>query len=464
MKTLRMWLPYSLPVIFAVAYRSLVYTHPGFGYSLQDELLRAPAAASLDLLGRVLSGLWAAAGAAWLQAFQFPVFEVNGVRTTVLYIVVVAAAGAIAWLLKRSNEAAGDGSRAEARWLLGSGALLLILGGAAFWATNIPVTLSFPANRATLSFMLGACFFLMGLIDLLPAQVRVPAAILLVALSAGRQFLWSVDYMREWDTQKSLFWQMTWRAPGLQPGTMVLLNEGALHFNADNSLSTALNSIYAPDLDYSGSVPYLLFYPTNRLDGSLPFLEPGHAILYNYWAGRFTGSTSQVVSFFYMPPGCLRLLDPVIDRENHFIPDRYLLREGAALSSAEWIETTTSSRMPAIYGPEPAHGWCWYFEKADLARQEGDWQQAAALGDQAFASGDHPNDPSERFVFIESYAHTGDWERAVEVSLESHRVSPKYVDPMLCKLWDRIALQTEGGAERIQAVEKIRTKLACRGE
>jgi CPA2 family monovalent cation:H+ antiporter-2 len=32
---------------------------------------------------------------------------------------------------------------------------------------------------------------------------------------------------------------------------------------------------------------------------------------------------------------------------------------------------TATAVMPAIYDPEPAHGWCFYFEKADLARQFG---------------------------------------------------------------------------------------------
>ncbi|HEY6074200.1 MAG TPA: hypothetical protein VIV15_12630, partial [Anaerolineales bacterium] len=154
----------------------------------------------------------------------------------------------------------------------------------------------------------------------------------------------------------------------------------------------------------------------------------------------------------------------VIDVNNHFIPDRYLMREGAALSSTEWIEAETNSRMPAVYGPEPAYGWCYYFEKADLARQQGDWTQVASLGDHAFSLGDHPNDPSERFVFIEGYAHTGDWKKAVNYSLDSHRVSPKYVDPMLCLLWHRIESQTTDSPAKAEALAEIKTKVACSGE
>ena len=148
--------------------------------------------------------------------------------------------------------------------------------------------------------------------------------------------------------------------------------------------------------------------PTNRLDGALSALKPGLDVNYDYLAGKFVGSTSQVASFYFLPPACLRLLDPLIDGNNHFIPDQYMMREGAALSSSEWILPKGTATMPSIYGPQPKHGWCYYFEKADLARQMGDWKQVAKLGDVAFALNDYPNDPSERFVFIEHRKHPDD--------------------------------------------------------
>jgi len=29
------------------------------------------------------------------------------------------------------------------------------------------------------------------------------------------------------------------------------------------------------------------------------------------------------------------------------------------------------------------HGWCYYYQKANLARQQGDWEQVIALGREA---------------------------------------------------------------------------------
>jgi hypothetical protein len=271
---------------------------------------------------------------------------------------------------------------------------------------------------------------------------------LLIGLAAGRQFLWSTDYLRDWQAQKNLFWQMTWRAPGLKPKTLILMNE-ELSFYADNSISAPLNWIYAP-ANRSDQIDYVLFYPTNRLDHSLPALKKEIPIQYDYIAGQFNGNTSQVLAFYYDPPACLRLLDPDIDVNNRFLSDDSHMREAAALSNSEQIVETQTAVMPAIYDPEPPHAqaWCYYFEKADLARQFSEWEEVAKLGDAALKLSDHPNNPVERFVFIEGYAHTGDWDRALKLSNESYKVSKEYVRPLLCQLWKRIELETTDSSDR----------------
>lgn len=349
----------------------------------------------------------------------------------------------------------------------------MLLGGGPYWLATLDVSLSFPASRFTLSFMLGVSLFLAGLVELLPPRIRSIAAILLVALAAGRQVLVGDAFRRDWEAQKNLFWQMSWRAPALQPHTLVLMNE-ELSFYADNSIGGALNWIYSSN-DPANGIEFALFYPTNRLGKSLTALEPGLPVTYDYIAAEFHGNTSDALAFYYDPPACLRLLDPDLDLENRFILDESLMREASALSKPDRILREPSASMPRIYHPEPEHGWCYYFEKAELARQFGDWQEVVKLGNQAFKLDDSPNNPVERFVFIEGYAHAGDWERAVELSKVSYRVSKEYVGPLLCKLWKRIeaetvfsverdALSGEAVSKRGEALSQIQNLASCPAE
>jgi hypothetical protein len=160
----------------------------------------------------------------------------------------------------------------------------------------------------------------------------------------------------------------------------------------------------------------------------------------------------------------LRLLDPVLDVDNRFLSDDSLMREASALSNADRVLAAQSAVMPEIYGPEPNQGWCYYFEKAELARQFGHWEEVVRLGDTAFKLNDYPNNPVERFVFIEGYAHVGKWVRAVELSKVSYQVSKSYVGPLLCQLWERIETETTGGVERSEALSEVKNMFSCTSE
>jgi hypothetical protein len=78
------------------------------------------------------------------------------------------------------------------------------------------------------------------------------------------------------------------------------------------------------------------------------------------------------------------------------------------------------------------------------------------ISELAFALNDTPNDPVERFVFIEAYAHTGDWKKAVELSTTSYKISRSFVGPLLCKLWDRIERETEITPEQVSTLGEVR--------
>jgi hypothetical protein len=252
---------------------------------------------------------------------------------------------------------------------------------------------------------------------------------------------------------------MYWRAPALQPDTLVLMNENLVYY-ADNSISAGLNWTYDANAS-ADDINFVLMYPSNRLGGSLTSLQPNTPIRYSYIAGDFNGNTSDALVFYYDPPYCLRLLDPDLDSDNRFILEDSLMREAAALSNPERIWREPSASMPAFYGAEPSRGWCYYFQKAELARQFGEWDEVNRLAGEAFKLDEHFNNPVELFVFIEGHAHTGDWDQAIRLSREARQVSKSYVDPLLCKLWKRIEAETASSEERTDSLNEIFELTGC---
>src|SRR6266508_440936 len=462
--TLKLWAPYLILFVLAVLSRLFIFNNQIYGFGLMSQLKSAPLATLLLLIQSAFTSLWTVTIAAWIQLFMAINPSVHGVRTIILYVAVTLLIFAVAIFFLWKGNAERE-SKQESFYAIGLGLFLLPFAGAPFWSTGLTISLAHPASRFTLPFMFAVCLIVVGLIDLINLpQVRYGLLALLIALAAGRQFLWSTDYLRDWQAQKNLFWQMTWRAPGLKPNTLVLMNE-ELSLYADNSISAPLNWIYAAE-NHSDQIDYVLFYPTNRLDDSLPSLQKDIPIQYDYIAGRFNGNTSQVVAFYYDPPACLRLLEPDLDVNNRFILDESHMREASALSNPDQILASSTAVMPKIYHPEPVHAqaWCYYFEKADLARELGEWKEVVRLGDIAFKLEDHPNNPVERFVFIEGYAHVGDWDRALKLSKESYKVSKDYVGPLLCQLWARIETETTGSLpeERTEVLSEVKSMFACK--
>ena len=78
---------------------------------------------------------------------------------------------------------------------------------------------------------------------------------------------------------------------------------------------------------------------------------------------------------------------------------------------------------------------------------------------QAFTQGDYPNDPTERLVFIEGYARTGQWDKARQQTQESAAITP-LLQPVLCRLWERIGQDAASSIPTgLQA--DIRQELEC---
>ncbi len=468
-KTFKLWIPYLIVFILAVLSRLFIFNNQVYGIGLGDSLKSAPLETIINLAQNIRLTLTLVLRDAWMQVTQLPNVSsaesiLNSYTIVVALAVLVLVAGFLfAWRNQVLDAVQLRQSKniPDSLWMIGLGIFALLLSGWPFWLVGFVPSLAWPASRFTLPFMFGVSLLFAGVINLIPwERIRIVLLVSLVALAVGKQFLTANEYAQDWQTQKDLFWQLTWRAPSLQPDTAIIMNEGALKFYADNSLSPVVNWIYAPE-KRGEDIDYVLLYPTTRLKSdALPKLEPDLPIFTEYLAGQFHGNTSQVLAIYFMPPGCMRILDPEVDRVNRSIPEQILMRFAARLTNYEMIVNESMPQMPKPYFPEPAHGWCYYFQKADLARQFKQWDEVASLGDAAFAEGLRPADPSERFVFIEGYAHVGDWSRAVELSAESFSESELMSAP-LCRLWERVEAETASSVERSVALSELRMLLGC---
>jgi hypothetical protein len=172
-------------------------------------------------------------------------------------------------------------------------------------------------------------------------------------------------------------------------------------------------------------------------------LEPGIDINYPYRTVDFHGSTSNVIVIYMPKNGCLRVLDPARGDEVIYAKLPQALTKAIPLSHPARIVTETDTPAAPPFIAEPAHAWCYYFAKAELARQNGNFEQVVSLGNEAISSGFKPEDQNEWLIFIEAYALTGDLKTAEELSIAVLAEDAR-MRRGLCTVWKQV--QAKGAA------------------
>lgn len=459
----RLYQPYFAIFLAVTFWRSFFFTNQNASYSYGTlQALRENLFLGVwNLLLNMLSAFWESVPHAWL--FPFEAVDVNtlGLYSTIGAFAVAVVGSLFAGLSLRQMEACPR-DKSYSRTFLILGLAAWILGGGAFWLVGEKTLpqLHFPADRFTMSFMLGSSLIAAALIGYLDRAPKIQLILLatLIGFSAGKHFQTNSLYRHDWETQRAFFWQMSWRIPAMQPGTALLFNDLPVTLFSDNSLSGPLNWIYSPP----GKMDHILYFASVRTQEGRALgidLQPGLAFEQNYLATTFSGNTSKMLVINFAPPGCLRVLDPEIDGINKLLPPA--LRDVALLSNPSMILAEKPALLPDFYNPEISRGWCHSFSEAELARQTGNWKKVVELGDMAFKLGERPNDPLENFTFIEAYAHTEAWEQARKLNKEAYKFSKEIMRPMLCKLWERIERETPANPNQQTALKAARTDLEC---
>jgi hypothetical protein len=305
---------------------------------------------------------------------------------------------------------------------------------------------------------------LLGLVELLVRNRLANALIIAaaLALAAGMHVQLANRYRREWNNQKAFFWQLVWRAPGIQPGTILLSAELPFTYYSDNSLTAPLNWTYAPDRA-ERQLSYLFFNIESRLGGSLAGFDKGLEVNENYRALHFSGTTSQALSIYYSPPGCVKIVDPSRDYKTPQKP-LYFARILPLSDLSLVVPQANPPAQPpsAFFGAEPEPNWCYYYEKADLARQQENWEEVVRLAEPAFATQTqlYEVNATELLPYIEAYAMTSDWGNAQKLSIEGQRLTWR-MERILCDIWTRIDGQTPDGEEKTNSLEMMRSQFKC---
>lgn len=345
----------------------------------------------------------------------------------------VVFALAFAFFYNTDEDEQEKADRSTPLWMSLIGLLMFVTSAIPVWAIGKEVGTGGWNVRFSLAPMFGATLLVVGLVLYLvrPTGQKWILGFLLM-FSVATQ-VWTANmYSQSWDVQSNYYWQLYWRIPDLETNTAILSFEYPSNLiTHDMDASWAVNTLYHFEVE-DGAIPYMFITPEEE-----EFFQPDFIFKKRARNLVFSGDTSNAVAVLRQTDtSCLRVLDdpymydPILNAGHQkLIPISDLSRI--------LPDSGTFSPDTDIFGTEPAHTWCYFFQKADLARQMQDWNEVVALYEQTQELGFTPKYGAEYIPFIQAFAQTGDWQTAYDLSIAATELSPRH-KRLLCSNWDRL--------------------------
>ena len=453
------WIPYFLVWMANAAWLAYFYTIGGYA-SYEVEVASEPVTL-VQIFSTFGEALWKAGFYIWAQILVLASKSITAPATLLTLALILITFVLLLFYLGRLHlPEHGTATFAMSAALIGL--IGILLGRIPSFAAGLPLTLQSSFDRFMISMMLGGSLFVTGLLELLirNSRLRLYVFAFLIALGIGQQFFNANIFRRDWSKQQEIYWQLAWRIPAMKPGTALLTDQLPIDYETDLSFTAPINWMFAPSYD-GGDIPYALLYTEKRLGGtSLPSLEPDTDISLPIRRVSFRGSTSQALVIYMPPNGCLRVLDPARGDEITYARQSRFLVDAIPLSDLSKIIVDADQTAKIPFVPEPERTWCYYFAKAELSRQQQDWDQVVQLMEEARSFGYEPEDPLEWLIYIEAQALTSNTEAAESLSRDVFR-QENATRRGLCELWKRLQAQGSIGIKRESNIDQMLSDFEC---
>jgi hypothetical protein len=472
-KTLLRWLPYLLLLTAFVVWRLFFVQLTGddpYRANWLYRLTTTPIPALIDLAKWVVTDTLYVILVCWSAVLDIGL-SLSLTSETVWVCVVGGISGLVmaCYLVKQRNHAKLN----RTHWIwqaLLLGLFAVLVGCLQAWVTERRIIEDFHANRYALPAMLGAALIWTALVEWLGRSRIQKAAMIgvLIALSVISHWKTAQDFAEIWQNQLDFYWQLSWRAPSLEPGTAILSEQELFANQGSFSTAAAINLMYPQEDADAATLDYWVYAMNPRFKNSYAYEHPLDIPLNTRFRTlSFIGQTPDSILVYYEPKraNCLWVLSEE-DINEPLLPE--LTRSMLPASNfTRILPASAGAAYPPqdIIGAEPEHDFCYLYQKAALALQEEDLAQATSLADEAWQNfppaGQGFKTPHEWVTFIRSYASAERWQDALDLTLETGMIYPGEYYRYLCTVWNQIDASTPASPEKNHALQSVREEFSC---
>jgi hypothetical protein len=213
------------------------------------------------------------------------------------------------------------------------------------------------------------------------------------------------------------WWQVSWRVPQFEKATTLIASYPDIALEEDYFIWGPANLIYYPEKQNDKNIqPGLFAAILNRDTVNKVLTRERQEYDNRKTITTYTNYRNMAVLTQPSLNSCVHVLDGF--RPEYSRNEQDSIRMIGSYSEIEHVLVNETPHTPPslVFGAEPDHGWCYYYQKADLARQRGDWDEVQRIGKQAFEQELAPKDLIEWMPFLQAYAVTGDVVRLAELA------------------------------------------------
>ena len=459
-KTVVYWLPYFVIILSFIVWRSFFFNSVNHSLALKDLIAGGFGNLVTDFIKQDYKAIVDSVVNSWSTSFNLDNFPASGIMAYVIPgIMIIVFIILFGWLRKVDTNDDQTGSelsiwRKQAPWVA---LVSLIFSIIPFWSAGLKVDFRFPFDRFLLAYIFGSCLILVWILETTKRNsVKTKLIIsLLITFALGYQISIANQYKNIWSTQERFFWQFNWRVPNLQEDTTVIAYQlPDDDYWSGNSITAFLNWTYA-DKIIDRKIKYQFIILDSGQKELIPSLDANRQINSDFRTFSFEGNTSKSIFIYYSTDSCLRVLDSrmnapdfvvdyTVDPKNIDTARATDTVAGANLTDLNLIfeDKNIKNHPPTnVLGKELDHGWCYYFEKAELEHQNANYQNVLNLYSEATDLGYYPLNDTEYYIFIDSLARIGKWDQAEQLTMKLLPTDRPIVNKGLCYVWT--TLETE---------------------
>jgi hypothetical protein len=216
-------------------------------------------------------------------------------------------------------------------------------------------------------------------------------------------------YAQYANNMRAFWWQVAWRVPQFGQGSTIIATYPNSGIREDSFVWGPANHIYYPYMVKPNAVQAGVYAILLDHDSVVRILNRERQVFRKHViVDTYRNYRNFVILSQPAPQSCMHVISGTQPEYSHFESDPIMVI--GPYSETEHIVLDEKFKTPPqfLFGAEPAHNWCYYYEKADYERQRENWDAVISIGEEASAKGLQPADLIEWMPFLQAYVHAGD--------------------------------------------------------